>query len=101
MTLLAILACALLTLTVGFFLAAPLFAPPTSVSFALETEKLELATRRAAVYATLQELEFDRTSGKLTEEDYGELKERYTTEAVELLRRLDELSRSSGPPRRA
>jgi hypothetical protein len=37
--------------------------------------------------AALREIEFDRATGKLSESDYAELKQRYTQEAVIAMRR--------------
>jgi hypothetical protein len=37
--------------------------------------------------AALREIEFDRATGKLSEPDYAELKDRYTKEAIAVMRR--------------
>lgn len=39
-------------------------------------------TRRGRAVAALREIEFDHATGKLAEDDYAELKARYTAEAV-------------------
>ena len=45
----------------------------------------EKATEHEAI-AALREIEFDRVTGKLSDTDYGELKERYTGRALEAMR---------------
>ncbi len=101
MILFAVLGFVLLTLSLGTYLIAPLFGdkPPVGESPA-SVERQELATRQAALYATLKELDFDLATGKLTGEDHLELKERYTAEAVEILRKLNALSASAAAGRR-
>ena len=46
--------------------------------------------------AALREIEFDRATGKLSDADYAQLKERYTREALASMRRSD----ATGAPRR-
>jgi hypothetical protein len=43
-------------------------------------------TPRAVALRALKEIEFDRATGKLSDSDYDELKQRYTAEALEALR---------------
>lgn len=47
----------------------------------------------------LRELEFDRATGKLSESDYAQLKERYTTAAIAAMRRGESAERTpaAGP----
>jgi hypothetical protein len=44
-------------------------------------------SEREAAVAALREIEFDRATGKLSDDDYAELKSRYTGEAVLAMRR--------------
>ncbi|HMA24115.1 MAG TPA: hypothetical protein VKP00_08970, partial [Gemmatimonadaceae bacterium] len=44
-------------------------------------------SEREAAVAALREIEFDRATGKLSDDDYTELKSRYTGEAVLAMRR--------------
>ena len=53
---------------------------------------------REAAVAALREIEFDRATGKLSDDDYSELKSRYTNEAVLAMRR--EGTPSAGPGER-
>ena len=52
----------------------------------------ELIARRDALYAALKDAEFDRETGKLTEEDYQAVRTRTMAEAAGVLRRLDHLT---------
>lgn len=45
--------------------------------------------RKRAVFRALKDLDYERSVGKISEEDYGELSTRYRTEAKELLRSLE------------
>lgn len=51
----------------------------------LEENKLEL-------YSAIKEIEFDHGLGKLTDEDYKELRESYIYEAAKVVRKIGELS---------
>ncbi len=51
----------------------------------LEENKLEL-------YSAIKEIEFDHGLGKLTDEDYKELRESYIYEAAKVVRKIEELS---------
>ncbi len=54
-----------------------------------ELKKLE--SERELLYATLNDIEFDYGLGKLSREDYDELKQDYKIKAASVLRRIDEL----------
>lgn len=51
----------------------------------LEENKLDL-------YSAIKEIEFDHGLGKLTDEDYKELRESYIYEAAKVVRKIEELS---------
>jgi len=51
----------------------------------IEPEDLE-ETPKGIALAALREIEFDRATGKLSEEDYNALKAKYSEEALQLLR---------------
>jgi hypothetical protein len=55
--------------------AAPVYEPP-------DPEE----TPRGIALAALKEIEFDRATGKLSDEDYALLKRKYTAEALEAMR---------------
>jgi hypothetical protein len=51
----------------------------------------ELKNKKNGAYATIRELEFDLSMGKLTEEDFQILKGQYTREAVGYMQEMDQL----------
>jgi hypothetical protein len=73
---------------VGFALfwlvAQPLVAPGLEAVVVDEPPDPEETPRGQALLA-LKEIEFDRATGKLSDEDYTELTERYSRRALELL----------------
>lgn len=56
----------------------------------------ELMARRDAIYAALKEAEFDRQLGNLGNEEYRDVRARYTHEAAHVLRQLDHLIPEAG-----
>jgi len=68
---------------------------------ASERSELEdLYIQREGTYSTLKELEFDHETGKLVDDDYKELRMRYSGEAVQILKRIDELEASGAKAER-
>lgn len=63
----------------------PLLRPPPEAEPVFEPLEQEETPRGVALLA-LKEIEFDREIGKLSDEDYRFLKEKYTAEALEALR---------------
>ena len=57
------------------------------------SEEVELRSRKATILSSLRDLEDDRETGKMIEDDYLELKARLTASASEVLTRLDEIER--------
>jgi hypothetical protein len=53
-------------------------------------EARDLQAQREMLMASLRDLEDDHATGKIDERDYAELKERLTTQAAVVLKRLDE-----------
>jgi hypothetical protein len=66
------------------FVLYPIFFATTS---APRSAPLPRQSEREAAVAALREIEFDRATGKLSDDDYSELKTRYTGEAVLAMRR--------------
>lgn len=56
----------------------------------------KLNQQKELAYAAIKELDFDYNMGKLSEEDYNELKRQYKLEAVSVLQRIDQLKNSGG-----
>ena len=49
----------------------------------------DLIERKEAIYAAIKDIEFDYQMGKLSKEDYHELRQQYKDEAVRLLKKID------------
>lgn len=64
-------------------LTVPLFADS-------DDEEDPLQRRRDRALAALREIEFDKATGKLSDDDYTRLQAKYQTEALEALRAVDE-----------
>lgn len=56
-------------------------------------EAAEWEKQKADAYSAIKEAEFDRQMGKLSEEDYRFIREKYEARAVEALARLDALAK--------
>ena len=56
-------------------------------------EVAEWEKQKADAYSAIKEAEFDRQMGKLSEEDYHFIREKYEARAVEALARLDALAK--------
>lgn len=87
----------LLTVLAFAFIAYPLLRQRLRSVGAVEDEQLEeLHSRRDTTYSMLKELEFDKESGILSEEDYQDLETRYKGKAISILRGIDDLGKGSG-----
>lgn len=51
----------------------------------------DLLAQRDAIYTTLRDLDLDKQLGKIDDADYNALREKYMTQATNILQRLDEL----------
>ncbi len=95
MTIIAILLIALLIVGTFVFVLRPLAAhdsPWFGQDKGVQAPAGELIARRDALYAALKDAEFDRETGKLTEEDYQAVRTRAMAEAAGVLRQLDHLT---------
>jgi ribosomal protein L32 len=79
------LVAALVGLLALFVVLRPLIWPPAPAEPIFEPVDQEETPRGVALLA-LKEIEFDRETGKLSDEDYQFLKEKYTAQALEALR---------------
>jgi hypothetical protein len=79
------LAAALVGLLALFVVLRPLIWPAPPEAPVFEPVEQEETPRGVALLA-LKEIEFDRETGKLSDEDYRFLKEKYTAQALEALR---------------
>jgi len=57
-----------------------------------EDEAARWEKQKTDAYSAIREAEFDRQMGKLTDEDYQVLRERYEARAIEALAQLDRLA---------
>ncbi|MFH1624451.1 MAG: zinc ribbon domain-containing protein [Pseudomonadota bacterium] len=57
----------------------------------IDEQLRELNLQKEGAYATIRELEFDLMMGKLSEDDYETLKEQYTQDAIDCLKKIDEV----------
>jgi hypothetical protein len=86
------LAVVAVVLAVAAFLAAPLRrGEHDEASTRAEDERAELEAAKEAKYHEIRDAELDHRTGKLSEEDWRALDRSLRAEAVELLRRLDEV----------
>ena len=56
---------------------------------------LELTERKEQLYASIKEMEFDHSLGKISQDDYDTVRTTLETEAVDVLRRLDSIGAES------
>lgn len=68
------------------FVAAPLYR---RLPVATDTGRAELEARRDVLLATLRELEIDRRSGLVAEDEYLSQRDAAETQAGDVLRRLE------------
>ena len=66
--------------------AAPLTDGPDAIA-----ELRELYALRDMTYETVRDLEFDFHAGKIGETDFRELRDRYAREAMDVVRRIDDI----------
>ena len=77
-----------------FFVGYPIFKRQEARVKTQENEALgELIHKKEAVYISIKDLDFDYRTGKLSEDDYKELKERYELEALHILKDIDDSER--------
>jgi hypothetical protein len=81
------LACAALA-----FIAQPVRRGPPSEDAETDLRFEEAETRKMSALAAIVDMENEVTTGKLSDEDFGVLRDRYEAEAVDALRELDRLT---------
>lgn len=89
---LALLAVFVLMLVAVAIVTAPLRRGRAEIAEARDqSERDELEARKEAKYREIRDAELDRDTGKLSQEDWRALDRQLRAEAVDILRRLDEL----------
>jgi hypothetical protein len=92
---LEVIAAAVVGLAAMWLLLQPLLAPGRPRTAAYEPPDPE-ETPKGIALAALKEIEFDRETGKLSDEDYAFLKTKYTGAALEALRAESPEATASG-----
>ena len=89
-----------LAIATAAFIAYPLLQKQKSkASFALNHRAQEMEARKNEIYAAIRDIDFDYQMGKLSEEDYEALRQQYKTEAIGMMKQIDQTgSRSSRRP---
>lgn len=85
----AALVVAILALALVVLVARPLLAPTSRGLAAPQEQTREVDAQVADALAAIEEIEFDRASGHLSEEDFAALSTDAKRRAVELIRRRD------------
>jgi hypothetical protein len=85
---------------VGLWILQPLrrprrVTPPGGVD---DAKWKELVDAKHAVYRSILDLEFDRSVGKVAEEDYGILRHQHEVEALAILDEMDEMAAGAAGP---
>jgi len=100
--LLPIMLLIVLALAVLAFVAAPLLrsdAAERERVASANSEAVELQSRHAMLIAALADLEEDRETGKMDEDDYRQLEASLTAQAIDILKKIDTLpERSAADP---
>jgi hypothetical protein len=77
---------------VAWFVTEPLrHRAPAETDDARVAELADLEARKRAKYRQIRDAEADRAAGKLTEEDFQRLDRELRGEAIEILKRIDQL----------
>ena len=101
MTLGTLLALLLAVVAIAFILA-PLFRADAAHEERLTarlSEEEDLLTQREMATSSLRDLEDDRATGKIGDQDYAAAKAELTSRAVGLMKRLDEIDSRKAHPR--
>lgn len=78
---------------IGVFVAQPLLRakPENILNDEYEESPMQhLLSRKDSIYTALKDLEFDFSTGKLSDGDYEALREKFSTEAADVLKEIDE-----------
>jgi hypothetical protein len=97
-----VLAGILLSLAAASFILAPLVrhvAAPLTDGTDVLAQLRELDALKNVTYETLQDIEFDYHAGKISERDYRDMTDRFTSEAVRLVQRIEEIEARVPRPR--
>ena len=77
-------------LVVALFVAAPLFgAPEPAIAEGTPSERDRWERQKRQALAAIKETELDHQMGKLSDEDYGRMRERFEHQALDALAALE------------
>lgn len=81
----------LLSLAVSAFIVYPILKARagSKPEFDSNHHATDLEERKDNIYAAIKEIEFDFQMGKLSEEDFNELRQQYKNDAIQLLEEMD------------
>ncbi len=77
----------------GLIITLPFFREEKNEEAAviLGSKKDHLLSEKESLYSAIKELDFDHEMGKLSDEDYKQLKNEYTEKALAVLKDLDHI----------
>ena len=79
----------------------PLFRSAASGAETVEAAVSPLERQKLDAYAAIKESEFDRQMGKLSDEDFATLTQRYREQALAAIAGIDEARRAAAPARKS
>ncbi len=88
-----------MSLGAGYLVGYPLLKPRKSDLFAEPSfaDSLgNLKIEKEEIYSAIKEMDLDHKMGKLSKEDYHDLREKYRAKAIGSLQRMDELEKKGG-----
>ncbi len=88
-----------LSLGAGYWVGYPLLKPrklDAPAELTSEDSLGGLEIEKEGIYAAIKEMELDHKMGKLSQEDYLNLREKYRAKAIGSLKRMDELESKGG-----
>lgn len=78
---------------IGLYVSAPLLkerqAEKMLTDYFQDTELHHLLSRKDSIYTAIKDLEFDHKTGKLSDEDYEELRTKFEQQAAAVLAEID------------
>ena len=79
-----------IVLVVALFVAAPLFgAPEPAIAEGTPSERDRWEREKRQALAAIKETELDHQMGKLSDDDYGRMRERFERQALDALAALE------------
>lgn len=90
----------LLSLAVSFFVVLPVIRAKSvrhgKSAGNTNHRASDLQDRKETIYAAIKDIEFDHEMGKLSDEDFQDLRQQYKKEAMALLKKIDGIEKKTG-----